>query len=110
PDRDAELKKRIESDEADKRIAAAALRLARTFTSKIEGNVEARLYVNVDCPAIQRLLEATRAGRPAAQAGKLLKALVALLAGAGDRVTVDLGPALEAFTEVVAELAGEEAR
>ena len=110
PDRDAELKKRLESDEADKRIASATLRLARSFTSKIDGSVEARLYVNVDCPAIQRLLEATRSGRPTARAGKLLTALVALLAGAGDRVTVDLAPALESFTEVVASLAGEEAR
>jgi molecular chaperone HtpG len=106
PDRDAELKRRIESDEADRRIATATLRLARTFTSKIEGSVDARLYVNVDCPVIQRLLEASRRGRPVARAGKLLKALVALLAGAGD--SADLEPALASFTEVVASLADEE--
>ena len=32
PDRDAELKRRLEDDEADKRISTAALRLARQFT------------------------------------------------------------------------------
>jgi molecular chaperone HtpG len=108
PDRDAELKKRVESDEADRRLAAATLRLARAFTAKIDGSVETRLYVNLDCPAVARLLEAVRQGRPVARAGKLLGALVALLGGAGS-AGADLEPALSAFTEVVASLCDEEA-
>jgi hypothetical protein len=71
--------------------------------------VETRLYVNLDCPAVARLLEAVRQGRPVGRAGKLLGALVALLGGAGSAGAVDLEPALSAFTEVVESLVDEEA-
>ncbi len=36
PDREAELKQRLEDDENDKRVSMAALRLARQFTARIE--------------------------------------------------------------------------
>ncbi len=60
PDRDAELKERLESDESDQRIAQSALLLVRQFTSKINADVKARLYVNLDNPAIACLLNAYR--------------------------------------------------
>lgn len=108
PDREVELKKRIESDEADKRIAGAALRLARLGTAKIAGAVEARIYVNLDCPAISRLVEAARRGERPVRAGKLLRALVALLSGAADGASVDLEPALTTMTETAVWLADAE--
>lgn len=58
PDRDVELKRRMESDEAKRSIATAALRLAHMFTSAIDDGPIARLYVNLDCPAITALLTA----------------------------------------------------
>jgi molecular chaperone HtpG len=110
PDREVELKKRIESDEADKRIAGAALRLARLGTAKLAGTVEARIYVNLDCPAIARLVEAARRGERPVRAGKLLRALVALLAGSADGASVDLEPALATITDTVTWLIGAERR
>jgi hypothetical protein len=67
------------------------------------------VYVNLDCPAVARLIEAIREGTPVACAGKLLRALVALLGGAGTGDGADLEPALAAFTEVVASIVDEEA-
>jgi molecular chaperone HtpG len=58
PDREAELKERLESDESDERIAQSALQLVRMFTATIKGDVKARLYVNLDNPAIAGLLRA----------------------------------------------------
>ncbi len=55
PDREIELKRRIESDEAKKSIATAALGLARMYSKSIDEAPAARLYVNLDCPAIQAL-------------------------------------------------------
>src|SRR5690606_15996484 len=46
PDREAELKRRVESDEAAGRIASGALGLMRMFTAKIDASVDADLYVN----------------------------------------------------------------
>ncbi len=55
PDREVELKRRIEADEADKRISTAALGLARIFTAAIVEGPPLRLHLNLDCPAIDRL-------------------------------------------------------
>lgn len=108
PDREAELKKRIESDEADKRIATAALSLARLFTATVDDAVSARLYVNLDAPAIQGLLAARRSGRPVRQAVTMLKSLVALTSGSGSQVAgVDLAQTLRAYSGLVCELLEE---
>ncbi len=82
PDREVELKRRIEADEADKRISTAALGLARLFTATIAEAPPLRLYLNLDCPAMAKLGD--RLGRDAAdaaarQAVELLRPLVALL-------------------------------
>ncbi len=81
PDRDAELKARLESDEADKRISTTALGLARLFTKKIDGTTKAHLYVNLDAEPIARLL-ATRDER-GRRAGRMLRVLASLVTGAG---------------------------
>ena len=57
PDRDSELKKRLESDEADKRISTAALGLARLYTQSIDGETDAYVYLNLDSPAIKALIQ-----------------------------------------------------
>lgn len=93
PDRDAELKRRIEADEADKRIATAALGLARLFTAGLAQNAPLTLYVNLDNRAIAAVLRA--AAEPDHDAVVLLRGVAALLAGSGeDRPAIDLGPNL----------------
>ena len=71
PDREVELKRRIESDETDLRIARAALALARAHTATIDGTVERRVYVNLDSPVVRRLLD-----DPGRDAGSVVVALL----------------------------------
>lgn len=104
PDREAELKRRVESDAADKRISQGALGLMRLFTAKIDAATDADLYVNLDNPAIQRLL-ARRSAITAAHPGvQLLRALVAFVAGAGAGQADGLQTALGEYGRAVCDL------
>ncbi len=106
PDREAELKRRLEDDETDERIAASALHLARLHTAAIEGGRTARLYVNVGSPAVAALLDAHRRGADTGPAIGLLRAVLALIA-AGERNVrsgIDLGEALADIGTAVARL------
>ncbi len=109
PDREAELKKRLEEDEADGRIAASALHLARLHTETIAGGRAARLYVNVGSPAVAALLAAHRRGADTEAATGLLRAVLALIA-AGERNVrsgIDLGAAMADIGAAVSRLAEE---
>ncbi|MFF2042392.1 ATP-binding protein [Kitasatospora sp. NPDC058170] len=112
PDREAELKARIEDDQTDARIPSAALRLARAFTARTDGEVKARLYLNLACPAVQDLLTAYRAGHTgSATAAGLLRSLKVIMAAAsagsaGGDLTAALagiGTAVSALTAAVPE-------
>lgn len=84
PDREAQLKQRLESDQNDQRVSTAALRLARQFTAKIDSQYLTRLYINLDNAGIQALLVAIR--QQSAQAGRaalLLKSFKVIMAGQG---------------------------
>ncbi len=99
PDRDAELKRLLESDEADVRISQAALGLARLHTENLD-QTEARLFVNLDSPLITRLL-----GMPeetAKAAATVLRAVADLGARRGGRRQV-VGP-LERLTQALETL------
>ncbi|MBZ0115919.1 MAG: hypothetical protein K8H88_02910, partial [Sandaracinaceae bacterium] len=76
PDRDAQLKKIVESDEANKRISGAALHLMRVWTKSVDRTAGARLYVNMGCPAVAALIAAPAERARAGVA--LLRTLVAL--------------------------------
>ena len=109
PDREAELKRRVEDDETDGRIAASALHLARLHTASIEGGRTARLYVNVGSPAVAALLDARRRGADTGAATGLLRAVLGLIA-AGERNVrsgVDLGEAMADIGTAVARLSQE---
>jgi molecular chaperone HtpG len=102
PDREAELKQLIEDDEADNRISASALRLARLYTSQIEERAPVRLFVNVDNPAIEALLQARRRHDPKAQTALvLLRSVKALLTSAADGKTSDLSEALDGVSDTI---------
>ncbi|MFH9353449.1 ATP-binding protein [Kitasatospora sp. NPDC017646] len=106
PDREAELKARIEDDQADARIPSAALRLARAFTARTGGEVRARLYLNLACPAVQDLLAAYRAGHTgSATAAGLLRSLKVIMAAASTGPAEgDLGAALAGVGTAVSAL------
>ncbi len=104
PDREVELKKRLESDEADKRISTAALGLARLYTKKVDDTVIADLYVNLDSPAVTALLGA-RDRRNVETGARLLRALAALMSGGGENAaSVDLAATLSEYTAAVCDL------
>jgi len=100
PDREVELKRRLESDEANKRIASAALSLARLYTASIASEVSARLYVNADCPAILALFDAAEGPRQTALT--LLKALVSMNSEwSQDGRYMDVDEALAAYCQAI---------
>lgn len=99
PDRDVELKRRIESDEADARMSRAALGLARGFTASIDDRAGARLYVNTRCPAIRALFDAGEPEREVAL--DLLRSLVAMLAEGAETRVMGIDQALEKFCATV---------
>ena len=90
-DQEVKLKQRLEDDAADKRISSAVLGLARLYTKTIDDSNEARLYVNLNAPIVQTLLDPARpAEDPAIQAGAVIAWSVARLmaptADAGDNL------------------------
>jgi molecular chaperone HtpG len=108
PDREVELKQRIEADDADKRISTAALGLARLFTETIERRPPLRLHLNVDCAIIRRLagMLAHDPGHAAAQRTlALLRPLVALLSQVDEQQRYMSGEAaLRQICELAASL------
>ncbi len=85
PDREAELKQRLESDELDASAGSGAAGLARLHTAGIEERSLVRVYVNMGCPTVQRVLE-LREQSPvgAMRAATLLRTLKTMMA-ASDR-------------------------
>ena len=63
-DQAVKLKKRLEDDAADERIAKASLGLARLFTKKIDDSVSATLYINTRSPVVLDLLGSNAGARP----------------------------------------------
>jgi molecular chaperone HtpG len=100
PDREAQLKKIVEGDEANKRIASAALHLMRVYTATVDRTAGARLYVNLGCPVMGALLQAPESQARSAVA--LLRTLVAL-SGEAEHVRgyMEIDQALRLFCETV---------
>ncbi|MFN3203034.1 MAG: ATP-binding protein [Bradymonadia bacterium] len=113
PDQDVALRRRLEKDEADKRITTTLLSLARSFTAKIDDTVAARLYVNLDAPVIQGLLEAPRDAAHEArqrQVAQVVRALADLTTdrnAAKEAVGTDTGVILDTLTEALTGMLGD---
>ncbi|HLL84055.1 MAG TPA: ATP-binding protein [Longimicrobium sp.] len=107
PDRDVALKERLAREEADKRIGAAVLGLARAFTANISSQVRARLYANLEAPALQAVLEAPP--ERAREGARMLRALCTLMAHRdGENGGQSVSGALEQLSgALVGLLAGE---
>jgi molecular chaperone HtpG len=78
-DRDVELKRKLESDEADRRIGQAVLGLARQFTRQIAADASVKMYVNATNPVVLALFDLTDEQR--ARALSFLMPLAALMSG-----------------------------
>lgn len=105
PDRDSELKRRLEADANDKKISLAALRLARQFTAQIDASHDSRLYLNLANPAVAALLKSLREGNAQATAGaRLLRTFKTILASQDAHTADTLGGALEDLAHSVQAL------
>ncbi|WP_296260526.1 MULTISPECIES: ATP-binding protein [unclassified Pseudomonas] len=101
PDHEAQLKQRLEQDQNDKRVSTSALRLARQFTQTVDSTYLTRLYLNLDNPAIQALIQAVGVGNPqSVDAARLLKAFKVIIAGQGN------APAAPSLNQALIDLAG----
>lgn len=99
-DRDIELKRRVESDEASKRIGAGILALALNVTSRVDDGALSKIHVNLSCPAIIAALAVDEARLPLARS--LLAPLADLLAEPS--AEVDVGDAFEELSRALAEV------
>lgn len=110
PDRDVALKQILERDEADKKVSTAVLGMARLFTKTIDAGVEARLYVNLDTPVIQRILAANGpdAEARAEQAARLLRGVAGLMAGRDEGASGEVREHLEALSGALLALVGSD--
>ncbi len=104
-DRDVLLKRRLQDDAADQRIAAGVLGLARMFTQSVQDEGRAALYVNVDSPVIQRVLALEGDGRQA-QAATLVRTMAFLMSRQSAELAHDMGPTLGDFTAALQALIG----
>ena len=84
-DRDVELRERLYADDADARISSTALALARLYADRAAGLAAARVYVNLDNPAVAATVAARMMDNPRADEGAMvLRALKHVLGGTGD--------------------------
>ena len=104
PDRDVALKRRVEREEADRRISSAILSMARMFTEKIDGDVGARLFVNLDSPVIQRLMG--EGGPRTRQAASIVRTMADLFTDRReeDALRIDTGAAFTALSDALVAL------
>lgn len=105
PNREAQLKQAIEADDADRRMAASALRLARLFTDAIDEAAPIRIYLNTSCPVVDALSKAHRSGHPHAdRAARSLRSVKAFMsAGIEGVVQADFREALTDLATFITE-------
>ena len=103
PDRDYQLKKRIESDEADLRITTAALSLARKYTNELNGKTSCRMYINMASPVINKIFTIDDGSKK--QLTILLRSLTYLIASHNETdFPIDLVKEFKNFNEALTEI------
>lgn len=104
PDREAELKQRLEADAADRRVSRGVLALARSFTATIAARPTRRLYVNVENELVRGLLRVR--GESAERVLGIVRPLLVLLSHSD--VEADVAGALSALTSALTALLVED--
>ena len=109
PDREIELKERVEKDNADRWLSQTALSLARMYTNSIDGSVDCQLYVNAGSPAIEQLIQCrTLAPEAAGRAAQMLKVLAGLLENSiSDTGSGNFQETLKLYTDLICNLLPE---
>jgi molecular chaperone HtpG len=103
PDRDYQIKNRIESDEADRRITTAALSLARKYTKELNGKTSCRMYINMESPIINKIFTIDDDSKK--QLTVLLRSLTYLIASHNETdFPVDLVKEFKVFNETLTEI------
>jgi molecular chaperone HtpG len=103
PDREYQLKQKMETDDIDRRISTGVLSLARIYTNQLQSKTSAYLYVNLDSPLIQRLLE-TEAETQQQMALLLLSFSQMMGRHHDEEPGTDLSEALENFSNAILQL------
>lgn len=102
PNREVELKQRLEQDDADRRMSTAALMLARQFTQRISEQADKQLYINFNNPAIKAISASWQNGKHNDVACQLLKSLKVILSFHLQRSGVnDFHQALENVNQII---------
>lgn len=103
PDRDYQIKNRIESDEADRRITTAALSLARKYTKELNGKTSCRMYINLESPIINKIFTIDDDSKK--QLSILLRSLTYLIASHNETdFPIDLVKEFKIFNETLTEI------
>ena len=103
-DQDVALKKRIEQDDADKRIGNAALSLAKLHTDSIDDEFVRKVYINMESPLINRLIEISDDKHKSHQLSNLLRAFTVTMCHNVDDESVSFNQELEKFSQALLEL------
>jgi molecular chaperone HtpG len=75
-DKDIILKEKMEQEGIDKRIGSAALGLAKLHTNKISHCIRRRVYVNVSCPLVEKLMDSSMNTEKANNLANLLRSFM----------------------------------
>ncbi|MCF6319313.1 MAG: ATP-binding protein [Proteobacteria bacterium] len=100
---DVLLKKRIEQDDSDKRIGRAALILAKMHTNTISDENIRKVYINMDSPLVQRLIDLSEDGEKSQQLSRLLRSFTVSLCHNTSDETVDFNDELIKFSQTLLE-------
>lgn len=104
-DKEAKLKQRIDSDDADKRIGTAALSLARLHTGTIEKAQTRRALVNMSNPIIQQLISDNLSDEAARRLAQLVRTYMITVCYDVSDDDTDFGAEAERFFDGLIELA-----
>ncbi len=101
PDREAELKARVENDDLGASAGSSAAALARIHTSGIEDRPPVRVHVNLACPTVQHMLAVRQSNPSGAMRAIMLLSTLKTLMAASDRGRGSSANITEAFANTL---------
>ncbi len=99
---DAIVKNKIESDEVDKRISTAALRLARLTTAETTDVKENVIYLNLDNPVVQQIPDLKQAHQT--HLANMLRSVLEMLCRDNNNADENLDIVFSAFNSAILAL------
>lgn len=103
PDREVALKQRLARNEEKNPLNSKLLSLVTLYTNQVDERVQARLYVNADCPLVSKLLATAPERQP--HLALLLRSVGELMSSRSDEaVGTDMGSTLANLAAALQEL------